>query len=173
MPQWRTYSGVVSGATVVRSFTEVARTPANTFQVLQPLPGTITQQTPVYTPLMVRLLDPYGVALRVAGVTITGTGVVTPVDSGPFVFAAATDTGGVATLYLPLYFGPLGMMTITLTAPGTTPLVLPPITIVAGMVSNGMPRAAPGGIAPVRGAAGETSVRRAGTRPTSRDLRPH
>ena len=167
-----TYTGTVSVANASRSFTEVARTLTNTFQVLQLLPDTIYAGIQIYTPLAVRMLDPNGVALRTSGVTVTATAVVTPVDSGTSGFATATDTGGVARLYLPPYNGPLGTMTITISAAGTTPLVLPPITIAPYPVGNRIPQPATGAVKPASGTASSAATRRAGARSAPRESRP-
>jgi hypothetical protein len=104
----------------------------STFVLLQPLPSSIPVGVPPASTLRVQIADASGNAISQSGVEVTATGVVTPGNTPAVSVTATSDTNGIVTFSLPAYVGAIGTATITLTAPGFTPLVTTPIAFVTG-----------------------------------------
>jgi hypothetical protein len=109
---------------------------AGSFLVLQSLPSSIVVGVAPASPLKIQLADASGSPMRVAGLTATATSTPTSGQTTPTTVSAVSDATGIVTFNLPAYVGVLGTVTVTIAAPGFTPLVLPPVTIVAGAIAQ-------------------------------------
>ncbi|HEU4721293.1 MAG TPA: hypothetical protein VFS59_08020, partial [Gemmatimonadaceae bacterium] len=125
----------VGGATV--EFTAYADPgDATSFRVLQPLPPVLQVGVPPANNLRVQLVDDAGNAVAQRGLVVTATGVVSPGNAPPFIVSAPSDGSGIALIAIPAYAGAIGTATITLTAPGLTPLALPALTFATGPLTK-------------------------------------
>ncbi|HEV7994230.1 MAG TPA: hypothetical protein VGP25_20570 [Gemmatimonadaceae bacterium] len=129
-----------SAGSVVFTTRSIPRKPggtgASTFQVIQALPSTVVVGVPPSNTLKIQLADAAGNPMRVAGITVTATSTSSSGQTTPTSVSAVSDTAGIVTFTMPAYFGALGSVTVTLVAPGFTPLVTPAVTIVAGPIAQ-------------------------------------
>jgi adhesin/invasin len=100
--------------------------------LLQGLPSSFPVGSAPASAIRVQVADAAGNAVKQAGTSITGSGVVAPGGTSAFTVSATTDADGVASFMVPTYVGPTGTATVTITSPGIASLVLAPVSIVTG-----------------------------------------
>ena len=121
-----------TGTTSATASLSVIAGAAAQFGLLQPAPVSITVGVAPPAPVIARLDDAFGNAVKRAGLLVTATLTVPPGTAPVLVTSASTDSAGIATLVLPPYIGAAGSAVLTLTADGVAPSVSNPIAIVAG-----------------------------------------
>lgn len=87
------------------------------------------------TPVQVQLADVNGDPVLLAGATLTYTGAVMPSDTSVSA-SGVTDARGRATLTVPVYVGPVGVLSGSVTGSGLSPLTLPAMPIRAGAANH-------------------------------------
>lgn len=83
----------------------------------------------------VQLADANGNAVAQAGVNVTFTATLQP-GSLVHTFTVPTDAGGIASYPVGTYDDPIGTLTLSFTAPGTTPYSPPNITVLTGAAAK-------------------------------------
>ena len=124
----------VSSVGALRATTQLSAVAGNasTFTLLQPLPSSVLVDVPPANPLRIQLADAAGNPVRVAGIKATAVATLSHGRSKPAPVTATSDSVGIITFNLPAYVGAAGSATITISAPGFTPLVTPAISFVTG-----------------------------------------